>query len=158
MLRGSQPQSPQTASQTSLMNKNGPVIIIEDDADDQFLLELVFKKLAYPNEIIYFSDGEAALDYLNQTDSIPFLIISDINMPKLNGFALREKLHSDAALQIKCIPYLFFSTAVSQEMVINAYSLSAQGFFIKQTSMQKLEEIISTIMAYWKHCAAPNNF
>lgn len=140
------------------MNKNGPVIIIEDDDDDQFLLAQVFKKLAYPNKIIYFFDGQAALDYLNSTTDEPFLILSDINMPKLDGFALREKLHTDAALQIKCIPYLFFSTAVSQEMVINAYSLSAQGFFIKQTTLQELEDIIFIIMEYWKKCAAPNNF
>ena len=140
------------------MNKNGPVIVIEDDDDDQLLLEQVFKKLAYPNKIIYFFDGEAALEYLNRTEEVPFLILSDINMPKLDGFALREKLHNDAALSIKCIPYLFFSTAVSQEMVINAYSLSAQGFFVKQTTMQELEDIISIIMEYWKKCAAPNNF
>lgn len=140
------------------MDKNGPVIIIEDDPDDQYLLELVFKKLNYPNDVIYFFDGEAALDYLNLTDDIPFLILSDINMPKLDGFALREKLYNDAALQIKCIPYLFFSTAVSQQMVIDAYSLSAQGFFIKQTSLADLEDTISVIMEYWKRCAAPNNF
>lgn len=140
------------------MNKNGPVIIIEDDDDDQLLLEQVFKKLAYPNKIIYFLDGEAALEYLNRTNETPFLILSDINMPKLDGFALREKLHNDAALQTKCIPYLFFSTAVSQQMVIDAYSLSVQGFFVKQTSMQELQDTISVIMQYWKKCAAPNNF
>jgi CheY-like chemotaxis protein len=140
------------------MNKNGPVIIIEDDDDDQLLLEQVFKKLAYPNKIIFFFDGEAALEYLNRTDEVPFLILSDINMPKLDGFELRQKLHNDAALSIKCIPYLFFSTAVSQKMVIDAYSLSAQGFFVKQNSIQELEDVISIIMKYWQKCAAPNNF
>jgi len=54
------------------MNKNGPVIIIEDDPDDQFLLEEVFKTLNYSNEIIYFLNGQAALDFLNSTERIPF--------------------------------------------------------------------------------------
>ncbi|MCW3078170.1 MAG: response regulator, partial [Bacteroidetes bacterium] len=67
------------------MNRNGPVIIIEDDADDQFLLGEVFKKLAYENEVKFFSDGELALEYLNRADVTPFLILSDINMPKLDG-------------------------------------------------------------------------
>jgi len=140
------------------MNKDGPIIIIEDDEDDRYLLDMVFKKLNYVNEIIYFFDGEAALKYLNHTSHVPFLILSDINMPKLDGFELREKLHNDAALQIKCIPYLFFSTAVSQETVIRAYSLSAQGFFIKQYSLEALEETVSAIIKYWKLCAAPNSF
>ncbi|GAB2558149.1 response regulator [Spirosoma areae] len=140
------------------MNKNGPVIIIEDDADDQYLFQQVFSKLGYTNEVIYFVDGQEALDYLLTTSVLPFLILSDINMPRLDGFALRAKLHTDAALQVRCIPYLFFSTAASQEMVINAYSLSVQGFFIKQQTMTGLEETIKSIMEYWKRCAAPNNF
>lgn len=140
------------------MDKNGPVIVIEDDADDQFLFQQVFSKLGYVNEVIYFFDGQEALDFLMTTPILPFLILSDINMPRLDGFALREKLQTDAALQVKCIPYLFFSTAASQEMVINAYSLSVQGFFLKQQTLIGLEETIKSIMEYWKRCAAPNNF
>lgn len=140
------------------MNKNGPVIIIEDDKDDEMLLKEVFTKLAYPNEPKFFSDGHAALDYLDSTDVVPFLILSDINMPKLDGFALRSKVKLDAKLQLKCIPYLFFTTASSQRAVIDAYSLSVQGFFIKQTKIAELEKTVSVIMEYWKRCASPNNF
>ena len=140
------------------MNKNGPVIIIEDDEDDQDFLKEVFQKLKYPNDLLFFYDGQQALDFLNRTDTIPFIILSDINMPKLDGFALRTKLKTDAQLDIKCIPYLFFSTALNQKAVIDAYSLSVQGFFVKQTSMAELEKTITVIMEYWKRCAAPNNF
>ena len=80
-------------------------------------------------KFFFFSDGEEALKHINETNDLPFLILSDINMPKLNGFALREKLRMDEKLSNKCIPYLFFSTAVNQKSVIDAYSQSAQGFF-----------------------------
>ncbi len=79
-------------------------------------------------------------------------------MPKLDGFELRNKIRTDAALQIKCIPYLFFSTASSQKAVIDAYSLSVQGFFIKQNTIDELEKTITVIMDYWKRCIAPHNF
>ena len=140
------------------MNKNGPVIIIEDDEDDQFILKEVFEKLNYRNEVIFFSDGEKALEFLNKAETIPFLTLSDINMPKLNGFALRNKLREDEKLSIKCIPYLFFSTALNQQSVIDAYSTSAQGFFVKSDSIQEIEKTIFVIMEYWLKCAAPNNF
>lgn len=140
------------------MNKTNPVIIIEDDPDDQELLKEVFKKLNYPNKLIFFFDGEAALEFLNKKEVTPFLILSDINLPKLTGFALREKLKTDAELTIKCIPYLFFSTAISQKTVIDAYSLSVQGFFVKESSMAEMEKTITAIMEYWIRCAAPNNF
>ncbi|TDE17375.1 response regulator [Dyadobacter psychrotolerans] len=140
------------------MNKNGEIIIIEDDEDDQFLLEEVFTTLQYPNERIYFPDGLAALEYLHGTGNAPFLILSDINMPRLNGFELRNKLHTDAELKLKCIRYLFFSTVINLNVVIDASSTSAQGFFVKQTSFEELLDTIRVIMEYWKKCAAPNNF
>ncbi|WP_460911683.1 response regulator [Spirosoma areae] len=73
------------------MNKNGPVIVIEDDHDDQYLLSEVFKKLGYTNEVLYFFDGQHALDYLQDTTVSPFLILSDINIPRLDGFVLKDK-------------------------------------------------------------------
>ena len=140
------------------MNKSGPIIIIEDDMDDQEVLKDTFQKLGYPNEVIFFADGQKALDYLNHPDTLPFLRLSDINMPKLTGFELRTKLKTDADLAVKCIPYLFFSTALNQKAVIDAYSLSVQGFFVKPAALSELEATISAIMEYWIRCAAPNNF
>ncbi len=140
------------------MNKTGPIIIIEDDEDDQELLKEVFKRQGYPNELYFFVDGEKALAFLNESGAIPFLILSDINLPKLDGFALRDKIKMDADLQIRCIPYIFFSTALNQDAVVKAYSLSVQGFFVKQDSIKELEKTIHAIMEYWIRCAAPNNF
>lgn len=54
------------------MNKNGPIVIIEDDADDQLLLTEVLKELDFPNEVIFFSDGEKALAYLVSSGDNPF--------------------------------------------------------------------------------------
>jgi len=140
------------------MNKEGAVIIIEDDPDDQFLLEEVFKELGFSNEIIFFSDGISALEFLTHDDKYPFLILSDINLPKLSGLQLREKLKVDADLHLKCIPYLFFTTAANHQAVIDAYSTSVQGFFTKGNSYDELKEQVKTIMDYWKHCSAPNYF
>lgn len=90
------------------MNKNGPIIIIEDDLDDQEVLTDVFKELNYSNELIFFADGQKALEYLTLTEVEPFIIFSDINLPKLNGMELREKVHENEDLRLKSIPYLFF--------------------------------------------------
>ena len=135
----------------------GPIIVIEDDPDDRDILKEIFEKINYPNIVRYFNDGEAALEHLNRTDVIPFLILSDINMPVLDGFALRDKVKIDAKLQVKCIPYLFFTTASDQQVIIDAYSKSVQGFFIKPNSMALLEKTIRVILEYWELCASPNN-
>ena len=68
-----------------IINKNGPIIIIEDDADDQDLLTEIFETLNYQNKVLFFSDGQEALNYIIDCKEPPFLTLSDINLPKLNG-------------------------------------------------------------------------
>jgi len=138
------------------MNKTGPIIIIEDDLDDQHILTDVLKELNYKNEVIFFGDSVKALEYLTHTDIEPFLVLSDINMPKLNGIELREKVHNNEDLRLKSIPYLFFSTSAEQRHVIDAYSRSIQGFFIKPTSYEKLKNTMRKIVEYWQECESPN--
>jgi CheY-like chemotaxis protein len=137
------------------MNKNGPVVVIEDDQDDQDILNDIFKELDYKNKIVFFKDGNDALDYLNKTDISPFLILSDINMPKITGFELRQKVHTNEKLNVKCIPYLFFTTSADKKSVLDAYSMSVQGFFIKPSGFENLKNTIRKIMEYWKECNAP---
>ena len=138
------------------MDKNGPIIVIEDDQDDQEILRMVFKKLAYNNEVIYFNDGVEALVYLENLNIKPFLILSDINMPKLNGMELRDKIFNNERINLRCIPYLFFTTASEQPMVLKAYSKSVQGFFVKPAGFNEIENTISLIMQYWKKCHSPD--
>ncbi|MEO6550138.1 MAG: response regulator [Ferruginibacter sp.] len=138
------------------MNKIGPIIIIEDDRGDQELLNLVFRELDFENEIIFFEDSEKALDYLTRSTIEPFIILSDINMPKLNGIELREKIITNEDLRLKCIPYLFFSTSAEQKYVVDAYSKSVQGFFVKPDSFDKLKRTIKLIVEYWQECESPN--
>jgi len=86
-------------------------------------VEEVFKETDYPNQRIYFADGLLVLDHLYASEDRTFIILSDINLPKLNGLELRRKLHTDAELSLKCIPYVFFTTAINQQAVL---TLTAQ--------------------------------
>ncbi len=138
------------------MNKNGAIVIVEDDTEDQEIFTTVFKELNYNNEIVFFSDGQEALTYLTAETSEPFIVFSDINMPKLNGMELREQIHENEDIRLKTIPYLFFTTSAEQDAVIDAYSRSIQGFFVKPSSFQDLKELVKIIVEYWKNCVSPN--
>lgn len=95
---------------------------------------------------------------MNKTNIHPFLILSDINMPKLSGFELRNKIFTNEQLQTKCIPYLFFTTGANKKSVIDAYALSVQGFFLKPNSIEALENTIKKIVEYWQECIAPSQY
>ena len=137
------------------MNKSGPIVMIEDDMDDQDIFRDVFDDLAFMNEIIFFKDGEEALEYLIKTDEKPFIVFSDINMPKLGGMELRAKIHENEDLRLKSIPYLFFSTSAEQANVIDAYSKSIQGFFVKPRNYNDIKDTMRTIVEYWQKCVSP---
>lgn len=137
------------------MNKTGPIVIIEDDTGDQLVLQEIFEELNYKNPLVFFEDSEKALDFLEHTDIEPFLVLSDINMPKLNGMELREKIHNNEDLWRKSIPYLFFSTSAEQQHVVDAYSRSIQGFFIKSNDYETIKRTIIKIIEYWQECESP---
>jgi CheY-like chemotaxis protein len=139
------------------VNKRGPIIIIEDSADDQHLLSEVFRRLNSGNEVLFFRNGELALDFLTKGNVYPFLILSDIFTAELGGFELRKKLYTNKQLQLRCVPYLFFTTKSTKEWAIRAYSESVQGFFVKPTNMDGLTKTIGSIIEYWTMCYAPDN-
>jgi CheY-like chemotaxis protein len=138
------------------MNKDGAIIIIEDDTGDQIILTEIFEELNYKNPLIFFKDSEEALKFLEITEEEPFIVLSDINMPKLNGMELREKIHNNEDLRRKSIPYLFFSTSAEQQHVIDAYSRSIQGFFVKSNEYEKIKNTLKKIVEYWQECESPH--
>lgn len=138
------------------MNKTGPIVIIEDDTGDQIILNEIFEELNYENQLIFFGDSEEALQFLTSTEIEPFLVLSDINMPKLNGMELREKIHNNEDLRRKSIPYLFFTTSAEQQHVVDAYSRSIQGFFVKSNKYEKIKNTMVKIVEYWQECESPH--
>ena len=140
------------------MSKSGPIIVIDDDVEDHIIMDEIFRNLNYPNKVIYFSDGNAAVDYLKTTENPPFLIISDVNMPGMNGFEIRNKICENERLNAQCIPYLFFTTSVDKKAVNDAYKLSVQGYFMKAATMTDLQNTLRKIIDYWQESYAPSQF
>jgi CheY-like chemotaxis protein len=137
------------------MNKQGPIVIIDDDSEDHYLYQTALRELGFSNEVVCFSEGAPAIAYMKSASVYPFLVISDVNMPRLSGFALRELIQKDESLSHKCIPYLFFTTAPSQPAVIEAYRRCVQGFFVKPHSIAGLKATLEAVIRYWQLSYSP---
>jgi CheY-like chemotaxis protein len=137
------------------MSLQGPLIIIEDDPDDQEMIRRVLSKMDLQNEIKFFSDGEQALKYFESTTDKPFLIISDINMPLMNGLELKKQIQQKDQLRKKCYPFVFLTTTVSTTQVQTAYAHSIEGFFAKGQSYEELKDVLRGIITYWKKASHP---
>lgn len=135
--------------------RSGPIIIIEDDADDQELLVEIFKELQVPNIVKFFNSCLQAFDYLLTTIEKPFLIISDINLPAMTGLELCKKIMENEFVKTKSIPFVFLTTTSDHKVVAQAYEMFVQGFFVKPGSIKELKEMIMMIVNYWKVCRHP---
>ncbi len=134
------------------------ILLIDDDTDEFVLMKDVFKNLGLQYELLCYSDAEAAFRFLKQTEEQPFLIIADINMPRLNGIEFKRHIDSDGELFEKAIPFIFLSTSATPDAVREAYLLHSQGFFEKPHSMEDLCDLIKNIVNYWERCIHPKVF
>ncbi len=139
------------------MLKTGPIIIIEDDKDDQDLIGEAFQELEIPNRIDFYSNCQKALDYLLTTKEQPFLILSDVNLPGMNGTELRRIINQTEYLRIKSIPFVFFTTTATRGAVMEAYQLMVQGYFQKPMSTGEIKRNLKLIIDYWQNCLHPNS-
>ena len=137
------------------MPKSGPIIIIEDDKDDQELLSEIFSELKIPNILRFFNSCLQAFDYLLTTMERPFLIISDINLPAMTGLELCQRIYQHESLKKKTIPFIFLTTTNDQLVISQAYEMYVQGFFVKPSSIHELKETIRMIVEYWKFSRHP---
>lgn len=138
-----------------MVRKDGPIIIIDDDADDREILKEILEGLRYPNEIICFTDGYSALDYLAGESVNPFIIFSDVNMPKMSGYQFRDYILADENLRRKCVPFIFITTSASDATIARAYEQSAHGFFHKLNDYLKFQQAMENIVKYWLTADAP---
>jgi CheY-like chemotaxis protein len=132
------------------MSVTGPILIVDDDADDQEMIDRIISKMAVENSVRKFFDGEQLLHYLRTTHEKPFIIVCDINMPIMNGLQLKEEIEKDHFLKKKSIPFVYLTTTASPQQVRKAYELTVQGFFVKGQSYDALKAAIHQIISYWK--------
>ena len=132
------------------MKMHRDILVIEDDEDDRDILKEIFRDLGYKNNIIFFSDSTEALDYIRKPEIEPFIIISDINMPKLGGFELRNIIIEQEVLGDKDIPYIFISNAQDEYSIKQANKLAIQGYIHKGNDYNKYKEKIKNLVDYWK--------
>lgn len=144
---------------THNMQSTRAIMIIEDDMDDRELLEETFRVLNYANPVVFFSQGSDALNYLHQASVPPVLIISDINMPKMNGFEIREAINRNHELRKLDIPFVFLTTLSQKDAVANGCSVTEHSFFTKPYRMTDLRNTIKTIVEHWvqRHTPAFHN-
>lgn len=138
-----------------MMDYIEPIIIIEDDNDDIEIMLECLKEMGIKNKIEVFKDAHSAYAFLCRPEVNPFIILSDVNLPGMTGFQLRDKIHEDEELREKCIPYIFITTTSESKHIYQAYAKNAQGFFIKPNNHPGWKKLLAVTFDYWEDSQKP---
>jgi CheY-like chemotaxis protein len=126
------------------------ILIAEDDEDDQFLLSSAFKEISEGTELIFVENGIELLEYFKRFDegavnSLPSLLIVDLNMPKKNGKeAIRELIDKN---YFRSFPTIVFSTTGNEIEKSRCKELGIDDFFVKPSNYDSLLSIVTQFKA-----------
>jgi two-component system response regulator len=139
------------------MNKNiVEILFVEDDPDDAELTIRQLQKNHLANNLIHVRDGEEALDFLFATGQFaerrhdscaPKVILLDIQMPKINGIEVLQKVRADE--RTKKIPVVMLTSSNQDPDIYKCYHLGANSYIVKPVEFEKLAETIKIIGSYW---------
>lgn len=137
------------------MNKS-PVFIIDDDLEELDIAKEVWSELGCEHPLEVFSKIKDLEERLSEKVN-PFIIICDVNLQPIDGFALREKLMKDDSVNYKSIPFVFWSTSASESQIRRAYDSGGHGFFLKGKTFAEVKKSIEIILAYWTASETPSS-
>ena len=145
---------------TTITNATKPVsiLLIEDDDGDAKALERAFKKAKIVNPIQRAVDGIEALEILRGDNGHtplppPYLLLVDINMPRMNGLDFVKALRDDPVLFSTIVFVL--TTSKRDEDKVAAYHLNVAGYIVKETAGRDFLNLTELLDCYWRIVELP---
>ena len=138
------------------MQKLKPILLVEDDSVDAMTVRRAMQDLQVNHPIIHSVNGEEAMKYLTSPDTEkPFVILLDLNMPKMNGIEFLKVMKTHP--ELKTTPVIVLTTSKEQRDVLDSFELGASGYMVKPVDYSKFVEILSTIVIYWSSSELPKD-
>jgi len=123
------------------MSTDPRFLIVDDFSTMRRIVRNLLKEIGYSNAE-EAEDGVVALNLLRQS-KFDF-VVSDINMPNMDGFALLKSAKADENL--KGIPFLMVTAEAKKEDIVNAAQSGASGYIVKPFTKATLEEKVQKIL------------
>ena len=133
-----------------------PILLIDDDNVDTMTVKRAMRDLHAKRPFIHSVNGEEAMKYLTDSDTEkPFLILLDLNMPKMGGIEFLKIIKANH--ELKTIPIVVLTTSREQRDVSESFELGAAGYMVKPVDYSKFVEMLGKIMLYWSTSELPKS-
>ena len=139
-----------------MVDDGKPILLVEDDPNDQLLIRRAFAKAKLMNPLRLTKDGDEAVSYLTgegvfadrQAHPLPALVMLDLKLPRRSGLEVLEWLRSQAG-SLGRTPVVVLTSSRENHDVDRAYELGANSYLVKPVNFDGLLEMIRTTGLYW---------
>jgi CheY-like chemotaxis protein len=134
--------------------KPASILLVEDDDIDAMSVIRAFTRMKIANPIVRAKDGVEALEILHDGKiEHPYLILLDLNMPRMGGLDLLKHLRSDPTLETSVVFVL--TTSKDDEDQLAAYKQHIAGYIIKEKLDEGFEQLVQMLDHYWRLVELP---
>ncbi|MGE5393143.1 MAG: response regulator [Candidatus Saccharibacteria bacterium] len=138
-----------------MKNKEKIILLVEDNPDDELLTLMAFKDNNITNEVVVAHDGVEALEFLfgkegdaqPDMESLPQVILLDINLPKVNGLEVLQQIRSHPRTRL--LPVVILTSSKEEVDIIKSYRLGANSYVRKPVDFEQFSEAIKQLGLYW---------
>lgn len=137
-------------------NKSVDILLVEDSKNDAELAIRALKKSNLANNLFHVKDGEEAIDFIFATGKYadtrdvrypPKVVLLDIQLPKINGIEVLERLKSDD--RTKHVPVVMLTSSKEDPDIKKCYGLGANSYIVKPVNFEGFAEAIKNLGFYW---------
>jgi two-component system response regulator len=131
------------------------ILLVEDNEDDVLLTRRAFQKNNVKNELVIVQDGREALDWLfgegehagRDVTVQPEVILLDVNMPRVGGLEVLERVRKDPRTAL--VPVVMLTSSKQEEDMVRSYELGANSYVRKPVEFDAFTEAVRTLGVYW---------
>ncbi len=128
------------------------ILLVEDNPDDTLLTRMAFEEGGIDAQLHVVEDGDEAIKRLNKTGKhtsapSPHLVLLDLNLPRMSGLEVLEKIKNDP--RFKTLPVIILTTSANPQDVRQCYGNHANGYLVKPGDLETLIHMMQTLYQFW---------
>ncbi len=140
------------------MDRSIKILVVDDNSLDVEKIIRCFSRLKIGNDIVHAEDGLEALGILRGNKSRkklvpPYVVLLDLNMPRMNGLEFLEALRADDTLSH--VSVFVLTTSDHQVDVEAVYKFNVSGYIVKPVKMEQTLDAFRNLNMYWNLTELP---
>lgn len=129
------------------MTSSRPILLVEDNPDDERLTIRALRRGNIANEILVAHNGEEALTLLFNLALLPTVVLLDLKLPKIDGLDVLRQIRTNERTRL--LPVVVLTSSSEERDVVESYSLGANSYVRKPVEIDPFTDAVRQLGLYW---------